>query len=83
MSKRYFPCWVCKANGTLWDDVDDWGYRIGEVECGYCEGEGMIEINGEVHTRRKIEKAGLALINEDREYSWEEIKDMGKKALGL
>ena len=83
MKKRYFPCPICKAEGGWCDDYDDLGHCIIPIECGWCEGEGMVEINGEVHMKRKIEKAGMAQMNEDREYSWEEIYEMGRKALNL
>jgi hypothetical protein len=77
--KRYFPCPYCKGEGYFVEDtIDYWDITS---PCGYCEGEGLIEIGGEVHMRRKYEKAGLALLKEGREYSWQEVQELGKAAL--
>lgn len=61
---KYFPCPVCKGRGS-WpgeyehDSVDGVSFSVQispDEECGYCNGDGMIEIGGEIHQRIKMWK---------------------------
>ena len=83
---KSFPCWVCGGKGTWIEPVTDEGQGPRE-SCGYCEGEGMIEIGGAVHRRRKAESIATQIIafsgEKDREYSWNELQEIGEKALNL
>ena len=47
MNKR-FPCRYCKGQDSLVEPVLDYGQGP-RYDCGVCEGEGMIEINGPRH----------------------------------
>jgi hypothetical protein len=51
MSKK-FPCPYCKGQGSWVEPVLDCGQGP-RYECGFCEGEAMIEINGPKHQRIK------------------------------
>lgn len=55
MSKpRKFPCPYCKGKGSWVEAVY---YNQGPTyECGGCNGEGMIEIDGEIHQKIKASK---------------------------
>lgn len=89
--KRYFPCPVCKGQGDFGDgDFVDVGIGVpmqvsAHNECGYCEGEAMIEIGGAIHIRNKAIKAGMKYLEkeseEGKEYSWEEIEAIGRDIL--
>lgn len=90
MKKRYFPCPYCKGRGNLDDgEFVDVGVGGGGIQvsahtpCSYCEEQGMIEINGDVHMRRKFEKEGMKHLLKDREYSWEEVREIGSYFLNL
>ena len=52
---KCFPCPYCKGQGGEKEVICDDGSGP-YYECGYCEGEGMIVIGGEIHLRRKKEK---------------------------
>lgn len=58
---KKIPCWLCKGSGIIEE-----GERIdvglgpfitqqvsADLECGFCEGEGMIEIGGPKHLEYK------------------------------
>lgn len=81
--KRYFPCWVCKGQGGWCDDRDDLGYCMSDIECGNCEGHGMIEINGKRHMEIKRESIALKAIllfkPTQEEWEWSEIQELGEK----
>jgi hypothetical protein len=47
MSKK-FPCPYCKGQGSWVEPVSDYGQGP-RYDCGICDGEGMIEINGPLH----------------------------------
>jgi hypothetical protein len=49
MSKK-FPCPYCKGKGSWIERVTDEGQGP-RYDCGICDGEGMIEINGPLHNR--------------------------------
>lgn len=52
---KTFPCGMCKGRGKWVEPVLDDG--TGPMEyCGYCEGNGLIEIGGEIHKKRKAER---------------------------
>lgn len=56
---KKFPCPICKGKGG-WKEIII--YETGEgpyEECNYCEGKGMLEINGELHKKIKAEKLYL------------------------
>ena len=53
MKQTHFPCWVCKAKGEWIEPVLDDGSGPTE-SCGYCNGEGLIEIRGQVHRRNTV-----------------------------
>lgn len=89
---KVFPCWVCKGSGIGEKgesiDVGGEGYvammQISpDIECGYCEGRGMLEVDGEIHTKRKLESIALKAISyfkpKKEEWTYEEIITLGKK----
>lgn len=83
---KFFPCWVCKGEGTWVEPVTDEGY--GPIErCGYCNGEGLIEIGGKVHRRIAAEAIAQKIINfikpAKEEWTMEELRELGEKALNL
>lgn len=82
--KKYFPCGVCKGKGT-WIEVVIEETGQGPLEsCFYCDGEGVIEINGPIHKRIRAEKIAMEILKYDtREFSYEEIIEIGNKALAL
>lgn len=51
MNKR-FPCPYCKGQGTWIEPVTDEGEGP-MYECGCCEGQGMIEVDGPIHQKIK------------------------------
>lgn len=84
-ARKYFPCWVCKGKGGEKEVVIE---ETGEgpfYECGYCEGNGLIEINGPIHRKIRAEKIATEIIKygPEREYTWEELQELGEKALNL
>lgn len=50
---RKFPCPCCKGQGSEHEIVIPETGEGPDYECGYCEGEGMIEIDGPLHRRIK------------------------------
>lgn len=82
--KKSFPCWVCKAKGSWVEPVTDEGQGPTE-SCGYCDGHGMIEINGDTHKRIRAEKIALQIVkySSKREWDYEELLEIGHKALKL
>lgn len=85
MSKS-FPCWVCKGSGGEKEIVTDEGEGPW-YDCGYCEGEGLIEIGGTVHRKRKAEQLAMEILHfskpEKEEWTNEELLELGNKALNL
>ncbi len=83
---KYFPCWVCKGRGGEKEIILDDGSGPYE-DCGWCEGEGMILIGGKVHRKWKREELAIKIIEfikpEKEEYSFEELQEIGEKALCL
>jgi hypothetical protein len=82
---KRFPCWVCKGKGT-WVEVVIEETGQGPTEsCNYCSGEGTIEIGGAVHKRIVAERVAMELIRfgKKEEYSYEELLEIGNKALEL
>lgn len=80
--KRYFPCQICKGSGIIeyGEKVD--GQQVSpDLDCGNCDGLGMIEIGGEIHLRNKAISLGLKHLTEDREYTWDELLEIGRKYL--
>lgn len=84
--RKTFPCWVCGAKGTWVEPVTDEGQGPTE-SCGYCEGEGMIEIGGEIHRRIVAEKIAMQIIKfkkpQKEEWTYQELQEIGNKALDL
>lgn len=83
---KRFPCWVCGGKGTWIEPVTDEGQ--GPLEsCGYCEGEGMIEIGGKIHRRHAAEAIAMKILafrkDVKEEWTWEELQELGNKALNL
>ena len=57
---KYFPCPICRGEGEWIEPVTDEGQGP-RYTCGYCEGQGMIEINGPLHQRiQRIRAANVA-----------------------
>jgi len=52
MKPRRFPCPYCKGQGSWVEPVTDYGEGP-MYECGACDGEGTIIINGPIHERMK------------------------------
>lgn len=44
---KKFPCPYCKGQGSWVEPVVD--HQGPEYTCGFCEGAGMIEIDGPLH----------------------------------
>ena len=84
---KKFPCWVCKGAGGERDVVIPETGQGPYYECQYCEGEGMIEVGGEIHRKRKAEALGMEIVSfageKEREYTWDELREIGTKALAL
>lgn len=77
--KKYYPCPACKGQGRFLEEyIDVWPRYL---TCNNCEGEGLIEIGGEIHLRNKALKLGLKHLEEGREYEYYEIINIGKKYL--
>ncbi len=57
MKPRRFPCPYCKGEGTWIEVVIEETGQGPQYECGGCDGEGTIEINGPIHQRIKDAKA--------------------------
>lgn len=92
---KVFPCPICKGRGSWPGEYSDMGDdQVGSLmvqispdeQCGYCQGEGMIEVNGAIHkdikrfnlVRRLYDNFAIA----DKEYSkehWEEITSKVKE----
>lgn len=62
---KFFPCPVCKGSGDFGDgdfvDVGDGTFYApmqvsAHTPCSYCDEKGVIEIDGLIHRRNKIEK---------------------------
>lgn len=49
---KSFPCPYCKGEGSWIEPVTDEGQGP-LYECGVCDGNGMIEIDGQHHMRIK------------------------------
>ena len=81
--KRVFPCPVCKGKGGGTEVVIEETGEGPHYLCGYCNGEGMIEIGGKTHTRIKRESIAISAIEkfaqDDEEYSYGQIVDIGKQ----
>lgn len=83
--KRYFPCPVCKGRGDFGDgDFVDVGVGVdvqvsAHTPCYYCDAKGMIEIGGTVQKRNRIYKIGLTKLKPGKDYSSEEIMELGKE----
>lgn len=69
MSRR-FPCPYCKGEGSWVEPVLDDGSGP-TVDCGFCGGEGMIEIGSEKHMEIKRQ-------NPPKEFLWEWIGELGQ-----
>ena len=84
--KKFFPCWVCEGQGGWKEEILDDGSGPYD-ECGYCEGNGLIEIGGELHRKHKAEQIALMIIDfvkpEQQEWSSDELHEIGYKALSL
>lgn len=84
---KSFPCWVCKGQGGEKEVVIEETGQGPWYECGYCEGEGLIEIGGTVHRKRKAEQLALEIVHfskpEKEEWTNEELLEIGYKALNL
>jgi hypothetical protein len=88
MAKKTFPCWVCRGQGYFHEDVLEYGQGP-DYDCGYCEGEGLIEIGGAIHRKHFAEKLAMDILHFKRDdpkyntdgYSFEELQVMGEKAL--
>lgn len=90
--KRTFPCWVCKGQGDFNDgtfvDVGIGSVQVSaHSECGYCGGEGLIEIGGKIHKRITAERIAMDIIkfNKPKQEEWtdDELQEIGNKALNL
>jgi hypothetical protein len=78
---KKFPCPICKGKGG---DHEEWGFE----ECNYCEGEGMIEIKGKIHTKWKALNLGINIVTfvqpKGKDYlSTNELIKIGRKAMNL
>jgi len=77
--KRKYPCPSCKGKGRFLEDmVDVWPVYL---DCTNCDGQGMIEIGGEIHLRNKAFRLGEKHLEEDKDYDYQEIINIGKKYL--
>jgi hypothetical protein len=85
---KTFPCPICKGSG-IGEKGECVDVGIGMVQvsadwpCGWCVGEGMVEIGGTTHLKRKAEKKGYEMLTDDQEYTIEQIREMGAKSLGI
>ena len=86
LKKKYYPCWVCKGQGGWKEPILDDGSGPYD-KCGYCEGEGLIEIGGPIQRRHKRESIAMELIGfvkpNKSEWTYQEMQDIGEKALQL
>lgn len=85
--KKSFPCWVCRGKGT-WVEVVIHETGQGPLErCGYCEGEGLIEIGGAIHRRIAAERIAIDIIKfvkpRQEMFTFEELQKLGNEALNL
>jgi hypothetical protein len=58
--RRTFPCPSCHGTGG---DIETLDVGIGIeyhplYDCGYCEGAGLIEVNGPIHNKLRLWKLG-------------------------
>lgn len=84
MKNKYFPCPVCKTTGIVEEGDTQDGIQISpDLDCGYCEGDGFIEIDGKRHMEIKRQNIAIDAIDKFKpkksEYSWEELQNIGKK----
>ena len=68
MTKR-FPCPYCRGEGSWVEPVLDDGSGP-EYNCGFCGGEGMIEVGSEKHLDIKRN-------NPPKWFMWEQIAELG------
>ena len=68
MTKR-FPCPYCRGEGSWVEPVLDDGSGP-EYNCGFCGGEGMIEVGSEKHLEIKRN-------NPPKWFMWEQIAELG------
>jgi len=84
--KKTFPCGVCKGRGYFHEDVLEYGQGP-DYDCGWCEGEGLIEIGGAIHRKHAAEKIAMDILHfrkpSKQEWTWDELQDLGNKALDL
>ena len=66
---KKFPCPYCQGEGSWVEPVLDDGSGP-TYSCGFCDGEGMIEIGSEKH--RQIRES-----NPPKEFMWEWIGELG------
>lgn len=66
---RKFPCPYCKGEGSWIEAVLDDGSGP-EYSCGFCGGDGMIEIGSEKHMELKRN-------NPPKDIMWEWITELG------
>jgi hypothetical protein len=87
---KKFPCKYCKGTGIIENgEFNDDGLQISpNIECSNCDGEGMIEIGGNVHLRIKAFNIGCDILwalgrNKGKAFTYNHIVRIGKKALLL
>lgn len=84
--KRYFPCPICKGKGGWKEVVLDDGSGPWD-ECGYCNGDALIEIDGKTHMKIKYHNIAMKAITyfkpKQEEWSWQELQDLGLKIANL
>lgn len=84
--KKSFPCWVCRGRGSWTEPILDDGSGPRE-SCAYCEGEGLIEIGGKRHMEIAAERIAMEILkyrkDAKEEWTWDELLDLGTRALNL
>jgi len=79
--KRYFPCPICKGQGGWHEAILDDGSGPYD-ECGYCQGEGLIEIRGKRHQELRKENIAMQAITyfaNKEEWEHKEIVEIGEE----
>lgn len=83
---RTFPCPICKGRGGWKEVVFDDGSGPWD-ECGYCNGEALIDIDGPIHMDKKRLNIALKAIQyfkpAQEEWSWKELRELGLKIENL
>jgi hypothetical protein len=83
---KRFPCPICKGQGEYVDDVIQ-GVAL-TYGCGYCDHQGLIEVNGLTHNRIRAEKLAKEILRyrvdlEDTGLDYSDLLELGYKALNL